>query len=147
MRREIVIGGVSSLTLGLTVDSEQSLIGDAQPRYIVEALPYKDGSLDFSKADGSLHYDDRTLTYVFNVKATTPAALESKRSQVVTWLMAGAGGDLIDSYRPGYKFTGIRPKVNSVTIVSRNHTICKIQAVIAAAPYMVSVTDPTERRL
>ena len=62
MRREIVIGGVSSITLGLTVDSEQSLIGDAQPRFIVEALPYKDGSLDFSKADGSLHYDDRTLT-------------------------------------------------------------------------------------
>ena len=148
MRRDLTFGGVALSSLGgMSIDSELSVIGDAEPRYLEEALPYRDGTLEMSKADGTLHYDRRTLTYVINVMANSPQMLESKRSQLATWLKNGACGDLLDTYEPGWKFTDVRPRVNGVTIISRNYRAAKIQLQLTADPYMQSTSTPTSYRL
>lgn len=144
--RSITFNGKNSLAdFGVTIDSERSKIGDPEPRYLEESLPYRDGKLELGFADGKLHYDNRPLTYCFNIIGKSKIDVESRRSDIFNWLL-GTMGDLYDTDFPGQKFTGVKFKPGTLEYTSRNFRCARYTINASADPYKVS--DITkERRL
>lgn len=138
--RSITFGGISSLSLGLTIDCERTVTGGAPPRNSEEVIPFRDGTADESFVDGNRHYDRRTLTYVFNIVGADRGEINRKRSQIDQWL-SGTLSYLYDSDFPDRRFT--RAKLSEPTelqFLSRNFRTATLTAVMTADPYMESTT-------
>jgi len=105
--RHITFNGVSTGDLGITV--AEADIGQAVPRIITESVPYKDGAYDFSRIDGGLHYDNRTLTYKFNIIAKTAELASTKLADVLSWVYSydESNNTLSDEHFGNYAFTGV----------------------------------------
>lgn len=138
--RSITFGGISSLSLGLTINCERTVTGGAPPRNSEEVIPFRDGTVDESFVDGNRHYDRRTLTYIFNIVGADRAEINRKRSQIDQWL-SGTLSYLYDSDFPDRRFT--RAKLSEPTelqFLSRNFRTATLTAVMTADPYMESIS-------
>lgn len=139
--RHITFNGVSTKTLGITVASGD--IGQAVPRIITQSVPYKDGAYDFSRLDGSLHYDNRTLTYVFNITDDTAEMCVERLNAVLSWIYTDdSEGDnvLRDDNFGSWIFTGVHvsdtPKLE---IIGSARRAMKLTVTFTANPYMSQV--------
>lgn len=141
MIRTLTIGGISTEDLGIFVTEGNP--GAPAPRIITETVPYRDGSYDFSRADGSLHYDDRVMQYSFAVKGVTPEETQDRISGVLAWL--NSGGVMQDEYLDGWLYDNARCTSADVEYLSADRRAVKITATFSAAPWLVSEHgyDPT----
>lgn len=132
--RSISYDGKNSYTdFGLTIDDELTVIGDAEPHFYEETVPYRNGTVA-----GFTEYGDRIMTYVFNVIGSGLADLEEKRSKVVNWL-SGKILYLTDTAFPGWRFTNARVSAGTeIQYISRNFTVGKLSVQFMAAPYKES---------
>jgi hypothetical protein len=103
-----------------------------------------DGTYDFSKIDGEMHYEDRTLTYAFRVHGESRADIEQKCSDVREWLTSAVGAELYDDDFPEYHFTNVTASAfGDLEYVSRNGRNATFIVTFSAAPYMVCNSGKT----
>lgn len=70
-----------------------------------ERVPFSNRVYDFSSLYGEPEYQERTLTYVFNLKSYEKIDLSMKRIEVLNWLMNTGGKVMLkDDYVPGFYF-------------------------------------------
>ena len=145
-RRSITFNNVNSLTgFGVVINSEKTILTDPEQRYTYDTAPFHDGVYNSSAVNGQTYYEPVTLTYVFVLHASSRAAVQSLRKQIINaW--SGAVGDLTDSDMPGWKYT------NSMLIgeprleyYSRNFTNAELTLTFTADPYMQNVTGSRQR--
>ena len=89
--------------LDLTVAHKK--IGNPRKIKRKQRVPHSNKMYDFSLIYGSQEYEERPLTYVFNVKDYNKAHLAIGKIQALNWLMsANEKVVLKDDYIPGYCF-------------------------------------------
>lgn len=134
--RSITFNGKNSYTdFGLTIDDELTVIGDAEPHFFEETVPYRNGTVS-----GFTEYGNRTMTYVFNVIGSNLAALEEKRSAVKNWLF-GKMLDMTDTAFPDWRFTNARVSAGTeIEYISRNFAVAKLTVQFTADPFFESIT-------
>lgn len=70
-----------------------------------QRVPHSNVVYDFSGIYGDQEYEERTLTYIFNLKDYDKIHLETKKTAVINWLMnPNEKSKLVDDYIPGYYF-------------------------------------------
>lgn len=145
-RRSITFSNVNSLTgFGVVINSEKTILSDPEQRYTYDTVPFHDGVYNSSAVNGQTYYEPVTLTYVFVLHASSRAAAQSLRKQIINaW--SGAVGDLTDSDMPGWKYTNAmligEPRLE---YYSRNFTNAELTLTFTADPYMQSVTGTRQR--
>lgn len=141
MIRTLTIGGISTEDLGIIVAEGNP--GTPAPRIISETVPYRDGDYDFSRADGVLHYNNRTMQYAFVVRGATPEETQDRLSEALSWL--NSGGEMRDEYLDGWVFDNARCTSADVEYLSEDRCIAKITAAFTALPWLISEHgyDPT----
>ncbi|WP_277680233.1 phage tail domain-containing protein [Gracilibacillus dipsosauri] len=103
------------IKLGITFDGRHSsdydlrlvnrIIGNPNKIKTKERVPYSNEMYDFSAIYGGQEYEERTLTYTFNVKDYNKVDLELKKTAVINWVMqSNKKIMLVDDYIPGYYF-------------------------------------------
>lgn len=145
-RRSITFNNVNSLTgFGVVINSEKTILPDPEQRYTYDTVPFHDGVYNSSAVNGQTYYEPVTLTYVFVLHASSRAAVQSLRKQIINAL-SGAVGDLTDSDMPGWKYTNAmligEPRLE---YYSRNFTNAELTLTFTADPYMQNVTGSRQR--
>lgn len=103
------------VNLGITYDGRHSseyglrlvdrVIGNPNKIKGKERIPFSNELYDFSSIYGGQEYEERSLTYVFNVKDYNKIDLEVKKTAVNNWVMQpNKKIQLFDDYIPGYYF-------------------------------------------
>lgn len=88
---------------GLTV-SERT-IGYPRKIKVKERIPFSNQIYDFSGIYGEQEYEERTLTYVFNVKDYEKVNMQYQNIEIINWLMMpDKKVKLIDDHIIGYHF-------------------------------------------
>lgn len=90
--------------------TQDKQIGVPKKRVVREDIPYRNGSFDFSAADGELYFEDRQLVYTFGVIGSE-AEVHGQVSEIATWLYGIHDTDIWDSEIPYYHFHGSCDKV------------------------------------
>lgn len=145
-RRSVTFNNVNSLTgFGVVINSEKTILPDPEQRYTYDTVPFHDGVYNSSAVNGQTYYEPVTLTYVFVLHASSRAAVQSLRKQIINaW--SGAVGDLTDSDMPGWKYTNAmligEPRLE---YYSRNFTNAELTLTFTADPYMQNVTGSRQR--
>lgn len=145
-RRNITFNNVNSLTgFGVVINSEKTILPDPEQRYTYDTVPFHDGVYNSSAVNGKTFYEPITLTYVFVLHASSRAAVQALRKQIINaW--SGAVGNLTDSDMPGWKYTNAmligEPRLE---YYSRNFTNAELTLTFTADPYMQNVTGTRQR--
>ena len=100
---QLIIGGKASHD-DFDASLKERKIHSPKKKTIRETVPYFSGSYDFSKINGELYWEDRTLEYVFEIIAPNPEELEQKKTAFSDWLMNVMEAELHDPYIPDYYF-------------------------------------------
>lgn len=79
-------------------------VGSPKKKIIKETVPFSNITYDFSKVDGELHWEERTLQYIFEIDALTPEELEEKKIEFKTWVMNVFKEELHDPFIENYHF-------------------------------------------
>lgn len=81
-------------------------VGLPEKKSIRQTVPYMNGYYDFSALNGAPAWGERTVTYVFDVLAESPQALESYATRVFDWLCNVHDEDIFDDTMPDFHFHG-----------------------------------------
>ena len=73
---------------------------------IRETVPYMNGSHDFSKLNGELTYEDRIISYTFDITGNNAEEMNKKKHDVSAWLCAVHEEDIQDDDYPNLHFVG-----------------------------------------
>lgn len=102
--RSITFNGKNSYTHYNAYICKDTKIGDVSPRTPSITVPYRNGSISAARAGGQIYYDDRELTYVFKLRASSRTALTADMSELKTWLMSSGTNTISDSTITDYHF-------------------------------------------
>lgn len=83
---------------------KERAIGSPKKKIIKDTVPFSNITYDFSKIDGELYWEERTLNYIFEIDATTPEELEEKKVEFKTWVMNVFEEELHDPFIEDYHF-------------------------------------------
>lgn len=81
-------------------------IGVAKKRSIKENIAYKNGSYDFSMLNGEITFEERDLTYAFDIIGIDMFEVEKQKSEILDWLSMVHDEDIYDPYTKNYHFHG-----------------------------------------
>lgn len=102
---QLIIGNKASVD-----DFDASLAGRSifapVKKSIKETVPFSNKTYDFSAINGEVYWNERTLEYVFEIIANTPAELECKKAAFSNWIMNVMEEDIFDPYEPGWHYVG-----------------------------------------
>lgn len=70
------------------------------------SVPFMNGSYDFSGLYGDVFFEDRTLTYVFDLIDDTPDALLDQMSRFLGWASSIDNDEIHDDDLPHYHYLG-----------------------------------------
>ncbi len=73
---------------------------------IRETVPYMNGSHDFSKINGELTYEDRIVSYTFDITGDDAEEMNKKKHDVSAWLCAVHEENIQDDDYPHLHFFG-----------------------------------------
>lgn len=99
-----VDGKDSFIDFGQCIASREIAI--PEKRIIKETVPFKNGSYDFTSINGEPTFEDRTVTYTFDIIGTSMAEVEEQKRQILDWLTFVENADIYDGYITGYHFKG-----------------------------------------
>lgn len=77
-----------------------------EKRIIKESVPFKNGSYDFTTINGEATFEDRTLTYTFDIIGASMAEVEEQKQALLDWLIFVEDADIYDGYIDGFHFRG-----------------------------------------
>lgn len=87
---------------GLTIVSKN--IGTPKKKKIKETVPFMNGTYDFSSIYGEQCYEERELTYKFNLISNSKIQLSMLNTLITNWLMNNFKTELYDDSIPGFYF-------------------------------------------
>lgn len=114
--QECLEGGSPLTKLGITFNGKHSyenfgltladrVIGKPKKIKVKERVPFSNEVYDFSGLYSGQEYEERSLTYVFNIKDYKKVNLSFKETEVLNWLIKpNQKVKLLDDYIPGYYF-------------------------------------------
>lgn len=143
MIRQMSFNGFAAEDVGLFVERGEPQL--PKPRIVTETVPYRDGHYDFSRADGVLHYERRTLEYDFIAHSKTPEETAEILADALSWLYSAGDGILTDEHFDGWHFEDVTCTDVSCEYADPQHTAARLKATFSAAPYMYADNgfDPT----
>lgn len=113
---------------------------EPQPRILREKVAGMDGSYDFSRMDGSLHYDDREGYYTFHITGRTSGEAADKKAALLNWICGGST-ELYDENIDGYMYVGVScTGIDEPKIIGTARREIELTAHFTAAPYMRSIS-------
>lgn len=102
---QLIIGKLASYDdFGASVKERET--PPPKKKTIKETLPFSNATYDFSSINGETYWEERELSYVFEIIATTPEELEEKKTAFANWVMNVANEEIHDPYIDGYHFLG-----------------------------------------
>lgn len=99
-----VNGKDSFIDFGQCIASREIAI--PEKRIIKETVPFKNGSYDFTSINGEPTFENRTVTYTFDIIGASMAEVEEQKRQILDWLTFVENADIYDGYITGYHFKG-----------------------------------------
>jgi hypothetical protein len=117
------------------------------PRKITDSVPYRDGVYDFSRFDGSLHYDDRTINCYFNIVASDMDEANDKLSKTLEWLNSDGDGLLYDERDSFWHYKEVSCTSIETAYYLSDKTAIQVSATFSAYPYKVSNSGITVEAL
>lgn len=108
------------------------------PRQITDTVPYRDGVYDFSRFDGSLHYDNRTITCVFNIVASDTDELNDRLGKLNDWLYSDGDGMLYDDHDAFWHYEEVYCTDIQKALILADQTAMQVTATMSAYPYRIS---------
>lgn len=81
-------------------------ITSPQKRVLKRSIPYRNGSIDFTALDGEAYYDERTITYLFEVVGNSPMDVSKQVDDFVQWLSEITDADIHDDEMPVWHWHG-----------------------------------------
>lgn len=105
MIKQLIIGGKKSFDdFGLLIASRN--ISQPKKKSIKESVPFSNTVYDFSKLNGEIYWEERTLQYTFDIAEITTEEMEKIKSKALDWLMNVHDDDIYDPYIGDYHFHG-----------------------------------------
>lgn len=140
MIKQIKYNGLFTEDLGIFV-CEEPQYGMPKPKMITDSVPFSDAVYDFSKMDGSLHYESRTLEYTFCLQGADASEAHDMLSKTLAWLYSDGDNKLYDEHFGGWHFTDVRCiGVQPPVYASQSKKVIKLTATFQAGVYMESNT-------
>lgn len=103
MKTQIIINDTGSYSdYGVSIKSRN--IGIPKKKKIKQTVPYMNGTYDFSYLYNEQAYEDRELTYVFNIIGANKMDMHSKKINFLDWIMNFSRTKLVDTTIPGFHF-------------------------------------------
>lgn len=100
---QLQIGNVSSYD-DYEANVKERVIGSPTKKIIKDTVPFSNVTYDFSKIDGELYWEERTLTYILEIDAMSPEELEEKKISFKSWVMNVFQEELHDPFIEDYHF-------------------------------------------
>ena len=102
---QLIIGGKASFDdFGASVSERK--ISYPKKKSIKKTVPFANVTYDFSKINGELYWEERTLEYIFEIMADTPEMLEQKKQAFSNWVMNVMNEKIYDPFIPDYHYLG-----------------------------------------
>lgn len=104
MRGGFSVDGVHTLhDLGYELKSKS--ISPPAKKSVRVTVPYMNGSYDFSDVYGDLYFEDRELSYLFDIIGD-PVEVDIDVSRLIDWAASIQESDIHDDDRPDYHYRG-----------------------------------------
>lgn len=81
-------------------------IGIPNIKTIKETVPYMNGSYDFTLLNGEPNYEEREISYTFDIVGITIVEMEEIKQKVLNWAMNIQNTEIYDEYISNYYFKG-----------------------------------------
>lgn len=105
MIEQLMINGKKSFDdFGLLIGERK--ISNPKKKSIKESVPFSNITYDFSKINGELYWEERTLEYSFDIAEFTTKEMEIIKSKALTWLLNVHDTDIYDPYIGDYHYHG-----------------------------------------
>ena len=130
----VIIGKKDSLQ-DYDASMKEREIGEPKKKSIKETVPFSNKIYDFTKIDGEVYWEERPLTYIFEITADTPEELEDKKSAFKTWIMNVHEEKLYDPYIENHHFIATFDEISCDDSEIEKSTIT---VDFTAYPYMMS---------
>lgn len=102
---------------------------------IKESVPFSNKVYDFSKINGEIYWEERTLEYIFEITAKSAEELEDKKREFATWIMNVDNEKIYDPFIQDYHFVGTFAEIESDDSEFEKATIT---VKFTAYPYMIA---------
>lgn len=134
MLDQLIIDGIGSLDdFGASVAERR--ISPPKKKSIKETVPYSNTTYDFSKINGELYWEERTLEYVLELLAVSAEELEEKMQPLRAWLMNVHEAELHDPFIQNYHFLAT---YEDMEIDDSEIEKATITVTFTAYPYMIA---------
>lgn len=120
---------------GLTIKSKE--ISPPAKVKTKETVPYMHGSYDFSNLYGEQTYEERLLSYTFNLIAKNKTDMNIKKIKILDWLLNSFKVPLKDDAIPGFYFSAECEGAS----FKENGFMAEITASFKAYPFKISLYD------
>ena len=110
-------------------------IGNPKKNKIKETVPYMNGSYDFSLLYGEQTYEERELSYTFNVIGHSKISLNILKIQILEWLNEGSQEPLYDDAIPGFYFLA---ECTGIDYDESFYNYAQLTASFTAYPFKIS---------
>lgn len=131
---QIVIAGVGSNDSYEATVRERT-ISEPKKKIIKETVPFSNAIYDFSDINGELYWEERVLTYIFEIIADSPEELEIKKQKFKNWIMLVKEEELHDPFIENYHFIATFDDISCDDSEFEKSTIT---VTFFAYPYMIS---------
>lgn len=109
----IAINGMHSFRdFGLYISSRD--IAPPVKKSVRQSVPFMSGFYDFSALPGFTSWENRVLTYTFDISEWVISEMDEKRSAILGWLASAQNTDIYDDSISGYHINGSFDGVQSV---------------------------------
>lgn len=81
-------------------------IGIPAKKVIKKTIPYMNGAYDFTMLNGVPAYEERQITYGFDITGVTVEEMEAEKASVLAWLYTAQDVDIYDDAYPETHFHG-----------------------------------------
>lgn len=133
MIKELRIGDKGSFSDFGQCISKRS-IGIPAKKIIKETVPFKNGDYDFSALNGEPAYEDREISYTFDVIGTNMLEVEKQKKKLLDWLMNVQNENIYDPYIENFHFYGSYNGPNW----SENWEQSELTVTFKVYPYLIS---------
>ncbi len=81
-------------------------ITSPKKKSVKASVPFSNTVYDFSKMNGELYWNERTLKYSFDIAELSTEEMENVKSELLNWLLNVHDTDIYDPYIGDYHFHG-----------------------------------------
>lgn len=135
MLDQLIIGDKGSIDEFDASVAERS-ISTPKKKSIKETVPFSNVTYDFSAINGEVYWEERELTYVFEILADTPEELEEMRTAFSNWVMNVQNEKIYDPFIENYHYVGTFDSLDYADDESVEKTTATVK--FLAYPYAIA---------